>query len=86
MQRVTIQPRKTHFWRFQQVDDQHLATIEAIYYFYKEYEQAYQKETGSYDNLLFYYKFFYELVQSNYTSKKAIKFTERHKQKDYIKY
>lgn len=87
MQRVTIAPRKTHFWRFQAVDDFHLATIEAIYYLYREYGQTYQAPyDGSYDNLLFYYKFFYNLIQNRYQKEKTAKFSHRHQQKDYIKY
>lgn len=86
MQRVTIAPRKTHFWRYQNVDDFHLATIEAIYYLYREFGEAYQAPyDGSYDNLLFYYKFFYNMIQDNYSMKSA-SFSRRHQQKDYIKY
>jgi hypothetical protein len=87
MQRVTIAPRKTHFWRFQNVDDQHLATIEAIYYLYREFGETYEAPyDGRYDNLMFYYKFFYDLIQNTYQSKKSAKFSHRHQQKDYIKY
>ncbi|OBZ83219.1 DTW domain-containing protein 1 [Choanephora cucurbitarum] len=88
MQHVTIQPQKTHFWRFQNVDDQHLATIEAIYYLYREYGQTYEPPyRGQYDNLLFYYKFFYHLIQNTYqTTKRTATFSHRHQQKDYIKY
>ncbi|CAO3642520.1 unnamed protein product [Mucor hiemalis] len=86
MQCVTIAPRKTHFWRFQNVDDYHLATIEAIYYLYREFGETYQAPyDGSYDNLLFYYKFFYNMIQDNYQNK-SVSFSRRHQQKDYIKY
>ncbi|KAI8981955.1 DTW domain-containing protein [Mycotypha africana] len=91
MQKVTIAPRKTTFWRFQNVDDQHLATIEAIYYFYREYFEACQQQQhqtkydGRFDNLLFYYKFFYNLIQRTYQTNKTAKFSHRHQQKDYIK-
>ncbi|KAI8060396.1 DTW domain-containing protein [Gilbertella persicaria] len=87
MQCVTIAPQKTHFWRFQNVDDQHLATIEAIYYLYREYSETYEDPyDGKYDNLLFYYKFFYNMIQHRYqTIKKTATFTHRHQQKDYIK-
>lgn len=87
MQKVTIAPRKTTFWRFQMVDDKHLATIEAIYYLYKEYGESYEAPyDGKYDNLLFYYKFFYNLIQNAYQKNKKAKFNWRHQQKDYIKY
>ena len=86
MQRVTIAPRKTHFWRYQNVDDFHLATIEAIYYLYREFGETYEAPyAGTYDNLLFYYKFFYDMIQDSYQSKPK-RFSKRHQQKDYIKY
>ncbi|KAG1464349.1 hypothetical protein G6F46_001582 [Rhizopus delemar] len=87
MQCVTIAPRKTNFWRFQMVDDNHLATIEAIYYLYREYGESYEAPyDGSYDNLLFFYKFFYNLIQNAYQKNKKAKFNWRHQQRDYIKY
>ncbi|KAF7731427.1 DTW domain-containing protein 1 [Apophysomyces ossiformis] len=78
LRKVTIAPRRTHFWRYQQMSEQHLATIEAIYYFYREYGEAYMETyDGRYDNLLFYYRFFYKMIQDHYqhTGKK---FTSRH--------
>ncbi|KAI9281856.1 DTW domain-containing protein [Sporodiniella umbellata] len=87
MQCVAIESRKTNFWRFQMVDDHHLATIEAIYYLYKEFGESYEAPyNGSYDNLLFYYKFFYHLIQNTYQKNKQAKFNRRHQQKNYIKY
>lgn len=87
MQCVTIAPRKTHFWRFQNVDDQHLATIEAIYYLYREFGETYESPyEGQYDDLMFYYKFFYNMIQNTYKANKSTKFNNRHQQKDYIKY
>ncbi|KAI9030803.1 DTW domain-containing protein [Phycomyces nitens] len=87
LQKVTIAPRITHFWRFQQMSENHLATIEAIYYLYREYCQTYETPKGydgRYDDLMFYYKFFYDMIQDKYRHTKKI-FTHRHKQ-DYIKY
>ncbi|CAO3664777.1 unnamed protein product [Rhizopus stolonifer] len=87
MQCVAIESRKTNFWRFQMVDDHHLATIEAIYYLYREFGESYESPyNGNYDNLLFYYKFFYNLIQDTYQKNKKAKFNRRHQQKDYIKY
>ncbi|KAI7906654.1 DTW domain-containing protein [Cokeromyces recurvatus] len=88
MQCVTIAPRQTHFWRFQNVNDEHLATIEAIYYFYREFSETFEDSSydGRYDNLMFYYKFFYQLIQTTYRKNKSVKFNHRHQQKDYIKY
>ncbi|KAI9250972.1 DTW domain-containing protein [Phascolomyces articulosus] len=91
MQKVTIAPRKTHFWRYQQLGENHLATIEAIYYVYREFTEAYEIEKdqpydGRYDNLLFYYRFFYNMIQHIYRhQKKGKKFTSRHRS-DYIQY
>ncbi|KAG0368139.1 DTW domain-containing protein [Gamsiella multidivaricata] len=41
MKRVTIAPHETLFWRHQRKSDDHLATIEAIYYFLREYHETY---------------------------------------------
>jgi len=64
---IKITQYETHFWRYQEVGKDCLATIEAIYYFFKEYQE---KLTGSYngeyDNLLFYYIYYYNLIQDNY--------------------
>ncbi|CAO3594926.1 unnamed protein product [Absidia cylindrospora] len=91
LQQITIAPRKTNFWRFQQKSENYLATIEAIYYTYREYAEAYESEDGTgvyrgqYDNLLFYYRFFYNLIQSRYKNNHTRTFNPRH-QKNYIQY
>ncbi|KAF9957577.1 DTW domain-containing protein 1 [Mortierella alpina] len=41
MKRVTIAPHETLFWRHQRKASDHLATIEAIYYFLREYHETY---------------------------------------------
>ncbi|KAF2071112.1 hypothetical protein CYY_007577 [Polysphondylium violaceum] len=65
---VKIDLQKTMFWRYQHHGENFLATIEAIYYFFKEYQQAISNGAynGEYDNLLYYYTFFYNLIQSSY--------------------
>jgi DTW domain-containing protein YfiP len=40
--RVHITERKTLFWRFQQLDEYFLSTIEAIYYFFRDYFDTYE--------------------------------------------
>ncbi|KAI8141736.1 DTW domain-containing protein [Fennellomyces sp. T-0311] len=88
MQKVTIAPRVTHFWRYQQLSENHLATIEAIYYVYREFAEAYETNgdyDGRYDNLLFYYRYFYKMIQDLYKKKDAKRFTHRHRS-DYIQY
>jgi DTW domain-containing protein YfiP len=91
VQKVTIEPRTTYFWRFQNISVNYLSTIEAIYYLYIEYAQAYELEDGQaydgrYDNLMFYYKYLYSLIQYNYSKgvKKDKEFCWRHKS-NYIK-
>jgi len=53
----------TRFWRPNGAkrSAECLATIEAIYYFLREYHTAFLKEpyNGDYDNLLFLFKYFY---------------------------
>ncbi|KYQ99879.1 hypothetical protein DLAC_03833 [Tieghemostelium lacteum] len=79
---VKIDLQKTMFWRYQSMGDHCLATIEAIYYFFKEYHLASNNGlyNGEYDNLLYYYSLFYNLIQSEY-KKKNVNFV---KKKNYI--
>lgn len=78
---VKIKSYKTLFWRYQYEDEHFLATIEAIYYFYKEYAgKTYQ---GEYDNLLYYYVLMYELIQKKYRENRDITFRRK---RDYIQY
>jgi hypothetical protein len=76
---VRIESHETLFWRFQKYDRTYLATIEAIYWFFAEYHRAFSQEPydGRYDNLLFYFKMNYQIIQDHYkTTKKT--FTKRH--------
>ncbi|KAJ2029581.1 hypothetical protein IWW57_001657, partial [Coemansia sp. S610] len=36
MRKVTVSPRRTKFWRYQNFDDSYMATIEAIYFLYRD--------------------------------------------------
>ncbi|KAL1924253.1 uncharacterized protein VTP21DRAFT_7288 [Calcarisporiella thermophila] len=82
---VTIAPHETTFWRYQNKDINHLATIEAIYYFMREYAELRNNAyNGEYDDLLFYYKFFYELIQQSYRTEKRI--FNRRQRDGYIVY
>ncbi|KAG0014951.1 DTW domain-containing protein 1 [Podila clonocystis] len=135
MKRVTIAPHETLFWRYQRKASDHLATIEAIYYFLREYHETYlttpppslalsttsdksmdegtststttpststtvvspHAETlgtnyrygpydGQFDDMLWFYKYFYELIQHTYRERSDGKtFTLKHR-KDYIQY
>lgn len=69
--RVELRTRKTCFWRHQKgKPESYLATIEAIYYFLKDYhEQCLAQEySGEYDNLLFFYAYLHSLVNSAKTA------------------
>ncbi|KAF9188160.1 DTW domain-containing protein 1 [Haplosporangium sp. Z 767] len=134
MKRVTIAPHETLFWRHQRKSSDHLATIEAIYYFLREYHETYlstmpdtsmsaastpavnlstlmpeeQQQpsrsrvisphrewinshqlgpyTNQFDDMLFFYKYFYELIQKTYRERTdGREFTLKHK-RGYIQY
>ncbi|OMH79217.1 DTW domain-containing protein 1 [Zancudomyces culisetae] len=110
MQRVTITPRKTKFWRYQSLDSSYMATIEAIYFCYYEYSNAMQKcnmanvvdtgcrnteknceeksedrPSGDIKDLLYFYKYYYNVIQNRYKSDKSLVF-HSFQAKDYIKY
>lgn len=64
--RVELKSRKTCFWRHQRGSpDTYLATIEAIYYFLKDFHiHCLGREyRGEYDNLLFFYTFLHKLIR-----------------------
>lgn len=73
LKKVKIQTEKTVFWRYQRVSDKNLATIEAMYFFFRDYDVTlqcggdYNKYDGKYDNILYYYAFNYKLIQVVYT-------------------
>ncbi|KAM6257567.1 tRNA-uridine aminocarboxypropyltransferase 1 isoform 2-T5 [Porphyrio hochstetteri] len=64
---IELKTRKTCFWRHQKgKPDTYLSTIEAIYYFFVDYQQEVLKENyeGQYDNLLFFFSFMYTLIRN----------------------
>jgi len=72
---VKIADYDTTFWRHQRQSSKHLATCEAIYYFYKEYKERFEKVVnknenytyaGEYDGLLFYYIIQYMQIERGY--------------------
>jgi hypothetical protein len=73
---VRIPQRTSLFWRFQNNDPSYLATVEAIYYFLREYivqtaKQAGKPEplyNGEVDDLLLYYINQYIMVQQHYAT------------------
>lgn len=76
---------KTCFWRYQNLGPHCLSTIEAIYYFYHEYLLHQDEPVEGLDDLLYFFSFFYHMVQDNYKFK-----PDRHIHtklgSDYIKY
>ncbi|KAJ3382245.1 DTW domain-containing protein 1, partial [Lobulomyces angularis] len=72
---VRIKTEKTLFWRYQSLSENYLATVEAVYYFFKDFDTTYNKKVnedyiydGKFDNLLFYFKMQYDLIQNEYKS------------------
>ncbi|XP_070692018.1 tRNA-uridine aminocarboxypropyltransferase 1 [Pempheris klunzingeri] len=69
--KVELKMRKTCFWRHQKgKPDTYLATIEAIYYFLKDFHEhcLAQEYNGEYDNLLFFYSYLHSVVNKAKTS------------------
>ncbi|XP_061819905.1 tRNA-uridine aminocarboxypropyltransferase 1 [Nerophis lumbriciformis] len=70
---VELKTRKTCFWRSQKgKPDTYLATIEAIYYFLKDFHEQClaQDYNGEYDNLLFFYSYLHSVVNKSMAGKK----------------
>ena len=90
---VKIQNHRTLFWRFQNMDMFHLATIEAIYWFYRELAESQIKRNkstdsldslvvapayqGEYDNILFYFKAQWQFIQKFYKNRPELQFCQR---------
>mmetsp|Transcript_34596 Transcript_34596/g.86937 ORF Transcript_34596/g.86937 Transcript_34596/m.86937 type:complete len:304 (+) Transcript_34596:3445-4356(+) len=73
LKRVKIKQRQTRFWRYQSVGEECLATIEAIYYFFREYAERLSDDgryNGEYDDLMFYFALFHRQIFSRYNSEK----------------
>ena len=93
LRRIKINPNlRTVFWRYQDLGEHCLSTIEAIYYFMREFEEAKNKNEnsekvvydGRFDNLLYFFSYFYHLIQRSYINNPDKKYTNRHRS-DYIK-
>jgi hypothetical protein len=84
LKKVVIQTEKTAFWRYQRISETNLSTIEALYFFFRDYHTNlecggdYAKYDGKYDNILYYYVYNYWLIQKVYTegTKKDVCFTK----------
>lgn len=90
LRRIKINPNlKTVFWRYQDLGEHCLSTIEAIYYFMREFQEC--KDVGTVsvydvrlDDLLYFFSYFYHLIQQSYIKNPDRKYTSRHRS-DYIK-
>lgn len=68
---VELKTRKTCFWRHQKgKPDTYLATIEAIFYFLKDYHELCLEKvySGEYDNLLFFYSYLHSVINKAKTA------------------
>jgi DTW domain-containing protein YfiP len=84
---IRIALHKTLFWRYQSLSEHYLSTIEAVYYFLKAYQQKRGENEHAFDDLLYYFKYQYELVQNTYKDNPHKKFTSRKLcSKEYIQY
>ncbi|XP_078481365.1 tRNA-uridine aminocarboxypropyltransferase 1 [Ciona intestinalis] len=64
---VELEGRETCYWRSQHNRPKsHLSTIEAMHSFFQQYHEIFVgKYDGQFDNLLFFFKFFYSMVKKN---------------------
>ncbi|TNV76739.1 hypothetical protein FGO68_gene11452 [Halteria grandinella] len=73
LKKVKIQTEKTAFWRYQRIAETNLSTIEAMYFFFRDFETNLNcggdlsKYSGKWDDLLYYYAYNYWLIQKAYT-------------------
>ena len=65
----------TVFWRYQSLGRHALSTIEAIYYFLREIDAS---RDVPLDNLLWFYSYFYGLIQTYYQDNNLKSFTSKH--------
>lgn len=88
---ISLKEYTTTFWRYQHHANTCLATVEAIYYFYKELEEALASagvakpepkiEKGTWNDLLFLYGMqYYNLKKSNIEKAKAGTISGKHKE------
>lgn len=74
--RIRIPDKKTLFWRPQKgKPDTFLATIESIYYFVKEFSEAYgcQSSYTNLDDILYFFMFFYNQLKEKPSNSNNLK-------------
>ena len=85
---ISLNKYKTTFWRYQHHTEECLATVEAIYYFYKEYTAELAKRhpnapavSSNIDDLLFIYNLQYlNMKQANIEKQKEGTISNKHKE------
>ncbi|KAI8610984.1 hypothetical protein BC830DRAFT_698005 [Chytriomyces sp. MP71] len=86
----TRPPVTTLFWRFQNLGEHCLSTIEAVYYFFRDHYATYMpgvEYDGRYEGLLYYFRMQYETVQGYYREHPEKSFTQKKANAEsYIKY
>ncbi|XP_013390514.1 DTW domain-containing protein 1-like [Lingula anatina] len=73
---IELKKHKTKFWRHQRnKPDTYLATVEAIYYFLREYHDLFvdAEYNGQYDNMLFFFAFMYQKIKNLFDGGKNLK-------------
>jgi DTW domain-containing protein YfiP len=86
LRKIRIDPHlQTVFWRYQALGLHCLSTIEAIYYFMREMARIRSSdlEATRLDDLLYFFSFFYHLIQDSYLTNPGRKYTTKHRS-DYI--
>eukprot|EP00058_Branchiostoma_floridae_P021845 XP_002607335.1 hypothetical protein BRAFLDRAFT_113907 [Branchiostoma floridae] len=76
LQCVILKDHVTHFWRHQRdKPDTFLATVEAIYYFLRDFHDIFVGAAydGRYDNLLYFFSFMFQIVQKSKQEKGRLK-------------
>lgn len=82
--RIELKSQLTKFWRHQKdKPDTYLATIEAIYYFFREFHSTFISSDydGCYDNLLFLFAFMYNKIKGFYGGRKELMAYQKAKRK-----
>lgn len=83
--KVELKSRKTKFWRHQRDNPEtHLSTIEAIYYFVRDFHDLFLLDTynGEYDDLLYFFTFMYKKIRHIYDGGKTLKAYQQRPEKN----
>jgi len=78
--KVKLSGIESLFWRYHVGNPStHLATIEAVYYFFRIYHRVYgsQPYSGQFDNLLFFFRYMFNKIREMYGSHKLKAYTKR---------